>query len=144
LAQQCSSEARLIKTERAALAEDRNRLLLWYSHTPMTEKNTERRTQKRIPTRVPVTIKSTEGGVQTTGYTRDLSSSGVFLYADADINAGSELEIVLVLPPELTNGEKRWACCQASVARVENKGDGSPLGVAATIRRFELLPEIPS
>ena len=110
----------------------------------MMEKSSERRSQKRISSRVPVSIKSTDGAVQTTGYSRDLSSSGIFLYADANISPGTELEIVLVLPPELTNGEKRWACCQASVARVENKGDGGPFGLAATIRRFELLPEIPS
>lgn len=110
----------------------------------MAEKNSERRSQKRIATKVPVTIKSTDGAIQTSGYTRDLSSSGIFLYADANIDSGSELEIVLVLPPELTGGEQRWACCQASVARVENKGNGGPLGVAATIRRFEFLPEIPT
>jgi len=110
----------------------------------MTEKKSERRSQKRIATRVPVTIKSTDGAMQTTGVTRDLSSSGIFLYADAKISAGSELEIILVLPPEFTDGEKRWACCQASVARVENNEDGGQFGVAATIRRFEFLPEIPS
>ena len=110
----------------------------------MADKNSERRSQKRIATRVPVTIKSTDGAVQTTGHTRDLSSGGIFLYADAKISVGSELEIVMVLPPEFTAGEKRWACCQASVARVENKDDAGQFGVAATIRRFELLPEIPS
>lgn len=118
--------------------------MLWYSPTSMSGKNSERRSQKRIAAKVPVTIKSSDGAVQTGGYTRDLSSSGIFLYADAEINAGTELEIVLVLPPELTGGEQRWACCQALVARVENKSDGGTFGVAATIRRFEFLPEIPT
>lgn len=76
------------------------------------------------------------------GHTRDLSTNGVFLYTDARLDEGSELEIILVLPPELTNGEKRWACCQASVIRVEPSDRGS-LGMAASIRRFELMPEIP-
>jgi PilZ domain len=110
----------------------------------MNEKNSERRSEKRIAAKVPVTVKSSDGIVQTGGYTRDLSSSGIFLYADAEISSGSDLEIVLVLPPELTGGEQRWACCQASVARVEKEIDGGPFGFAATIRRFEFLPEIPT
>jgi hypothetical protein len=107
----------------------------------MTSRSDDRRSQKRIQTRVPVQIKAQAGTVQT-GHTRDLSTNGVFLYTDTHLDEGSELEIILVLPPELTNGEKRWACCQASVVRVEPSEQGS-LGMAASIRRFELMPEIP-
>ena|SRR6266568_2691374 len=117
---------------------------LWYSRTPMAEKSSDRRSQKRVATRVPVSIKSSDGAIETTGHTRDLSKSGVFLYADAKIAAGSQLEIILMLPPEFTDGQKRWACCQASVARVENAEGGGPFGIAASILKFELLPEIPS
>jgi hypothetical protein len=49
--------------------------------------------------------------------------------------------MVLILPPELTQGEKRWVCCQASVVRVEDKKDGN-FGVAARIRNMDVLPEI--
>ena len=107
----------------------------------MSSGSEERRSHQRIPARVPVQIKPTRGTVQN-GHTRDLSTNGVFLYTDAQLDEGSELEIILVLPPELTNGEKRWACCQASVVRVEPSSQGS-LGMAARIRRFELMPEIP-
>jgi hypothetical protein len=51
------------------------------------------------------------------------------------------LEIVLILPAELGLGDKQWACCQASVVRVE---DGDQFGVAATIDRLDMLPEIPT
>jgi hypothetical protein len=91
---------------------------------------------------VPVKIKSKEGTLQTTGYTRDLSSNGIFLYTNCEIVAGSELEMVLILPPELTQGEKRWVCCQASVVRVENAGDGGNFGIAANLHSVEILPEI--
>ena len=56
---------------------------------------------------------------QATGFTRDLSASGIFIYTDSQISEGSELEMVLILPPELTHGEKQWVCCQASVVRVK-------------------------
>lgn len=108
----------------------------------MSQSHPERRAGKRIPAQVPVKI-TAKAGVVETGHTRDLSTNGVFLYTDAHFSEGSELEIILVLPPELTNGEKRWACCQASVVRVEPSGKDGNFGMAASIRRFELMPEIP-
>jgi hypothetical protein len=109
----------------------------------MPEPKRERRSRQRLPVRLPVSIKSQQGKVQTTGHTRDLSTSGIFLYTDSQISAGSELEMVLILPPELTSGEKRWVCCRASVVRIEDSEDGSDFGVAAFIRSMEVLPEIP-
>lgn len=102
----------------------------------------ERRSRQRIPVCVPVSVKSKEGTIQTTGHTRDLSANGIFLYTDSQISEGSELEMVLILPTELTQGEKRWVCCQASVVRVENAGAGGKFGIAASLRSMEILPEI--
>ena len=98
----------------------------------------------RVPARVPVSIKTQSGSVEATGVTRDLNASGIFIYTDSQISEGSELEMVLILPPELTHGEKQWVCCQASVVRVEENKDGGDFGVAASIRSIEVLPEIPS
>ena len=67
--------------------------------------------------------------------------SGVFLYVDELITQGTKLEVILILPEELGLGEKQWACCQASVVRVEK--DGARFGVAAAIERLDILPEIP-
>jgi len=108
----------------------------------MSDARPERRSQQRLQVRVPVSIQSRTGRTQASGYTRDLSRSGLFLYTDSRIVAGSELEMVLILPPELTAGEKRWVCCRASVVRVEDSEDGSDFGVAARIRSIEILPEI--
>ena len=57
---------------------------------------------------------------------------------------GSDLEMVLMLPAQLTDGEKRWVCCQASVIRVEAGGEDGHFGVAASIRSIATLPEIGS
>src|SRR6202158_1835472 len=91
----------------------------------------ERRSRQRHPARVPVSIKAQSGTVQTTGVTRDLNSSGIFIYTDSKISEGSELEMVLILPPEITHGEKQWVCCQASVVRVEGNKDGGDFRVTA-------------
>src|SRR5271169_125234 len=109
----------------------------------MSDPSSDRRSRKRVPMRLGVSIRSQQGQ-PATGYTRDLSTGGIFLYADSEILVGSELEMVLMLPPELTSGEKSWVCCQASVIRVEPGGKGGGFGVAASIRSIVTLPEIPS
>jgi hypothetical protein len=94
----------------------------------MTDIKPERRSGERIAARVPVSIKT----------------GTIFLYTDSRIVAGSELEMVLILPPEITHGQKQWVCCRASVVRVEDGESGGDFGVAASIRSMEILPEIPS
>ena len=108
----------------------------------MSDAKAERRAGKRVEVRVPVSIKSRGQSADLAGFTRDLNTSGVFLYTDSRINEGSDLEMVLILPPELTGGEKQWVCCRASVVRVEDSIDGSDFGVAANIRSIDMLPEI--
>ena len=108
----------------------------------MSDPTSDRRSRKRVPMRLGVSIRPLQGQ-PATGYTRDLSTSGIFLYADSEILVGSELEMVLMLPTQLTDGEKRWVCCQASVVRVEPGGEDGRFGVAASIRSIASLPEIP-
>jgi hypothetical protein len=110
----------------------------------MAHDKEERRSGQRTPVRVPVSVKTTGGSIETTGVTRDLSDGGVFLYTDSQISEGSQLEMVLILPPEITRSEKQWVCCQASVVRVEEGQQEGSFGVAASIRSMDVLPEIPS
>jgi PilZ domain len=101
--------------------------------------DTERRSGKRIPTRVPTRLRIANG-VDQTAQTRDVSSNGIFLYTKSRMEKGTDVELVLILPPELTSGEKCWVCCQATIVRVEE--EGSEFGVAAQIRRMDILPEV--
>lgn len=107
----------------------------------MSETKSERRSRSRLPVRVGVSIRASQNP-PATGYTRDLSESGIFLYANSEIRIGSEIEMVLMLPAQLTDGEKRWVCCQASVIRVEAGNADGRFGVAASIRSMVPLPEI--
>jgi hypothetical protein len=108
----------------------------------MSDSKQERRTGQRHPVRVSVSVNAPRESVATTGITRDLSTGGVFLYTDSRISEGSELEVVLILPPEITKSEQQWVCCRASVVRVESQEEGS-FGVAASISSMDILPEIP-
>ena len=112
----------------------------------MTINTPDRRRQNRTPVRVPVKIrprKDDGGGPEQTGLTRDLSSSGIFLYSESALQAGAKLELVIMLPPGMGLGPGGWTLCQASVVRVEEtESDGKRVGVAATLDRIELLPEL--
>ena len=101
--------------------------------------NGERRSATRIPNRVPARMRTAQG-VEHSAQTRDVSANGIYLYTQSRIEQGSEVELVLILPPELTSGERCWVCCQATVVRVEQSG--SEFGIAAQIRRMDLLPEM--
>ena len=109
----------------------------------MGDIKTDKRARSRLPVSIPATVKTVEQPEEISAVTRDLSVGGVFLYTDKRIMQGSKLEVVLILPAELGFGEKQWACCQASVVRIED-GGGDKFGVAASIDRLDLLPEIPS
>lgn len=106
----------------------------------MTSERPERRSGRRVPVQNPVTLRQPDGS-ETSGLTRDLSSNGIFLYTETGMAAGSKLEMVVMLPPELGVGQGGWALCQASVVRVEQAG-GKGLGIAATLDRIELLPQL--
>ena len=100
---------------------------------------TERRSGARIATRTPTRVRTAKG-TDHTAETRDVSVNGVFLYTNSRIEKGAEVELVLILPPELTTGEKCWVCCQATIVRVEE--EGREFGVAAQIQRMDILPEV--
>lgn len=101
--------------------------------------DSERRLGKRVASRVPAVVRTGQG-MEHSVHTRDVSSNGVFLYTKSRLEKGNELELVLILPPELTSGEKCWVCCQATIVRVEELGN--EFGVAAQICRMDMLPEV--
>jgi hypothetical protein len=93
-----------------------------------------------MPVQAAVKVRKSDGTEQP-GLTRDLSSNGIFLYSESGLEAGSKLELVVMLPAGLGLGPGGWTLCEASVVRVEHT-EGKGVGVAATLDRIELLPEI--
>jgi len=107
----------------------------------MTDKDTttDRRAGQRTPVRVPVKLR--HQGSEHAGLTRDLSSLGIFLYSESGMKPGSKLELVVMLPPGMGLGPGGWTLCEASVVRVE-ESEGKSVGIAATLDRIALLPEL--
>ncbi|HZQ91840.1 MAG TPA: PilZ domain-containing protein [Terriglobales bacterium] len=103
----------------------------------------EKRRSPRFSVEVPVTVRVQNGGVhEQSSKTRDISERGIFLYSDSELVPGAEMELVVMLPPELTNGSSAWVCCQARVVRVEDPGADGMFGVAAVMERYAVLPEV--
>ncbi len=100
----------------------------------------EQRRSKRIAATLPVKVRASDGMHECT--TRDLSSAGIFFYCGAQLSPGSPIELVLVLPEEITGEKKRWVCCQGKVSRIENGVHDGQHGVAAEIDHLQYLPEI--
>jgi hypothetical protein len=108
----------------------------------MIETQSERRSRERTPMRVPVAVHTKDGSLRGDGYTKNLSEGGMFLYSKTKIAPGNDLEIVMILPAEFTQGENRWVCCQASVIRLEAGPESEDFGIAAKIHGMQILPEI--
>jgi hypothetical protein len=104
---------------------------------------TERRTTRRYDLSLPVIIRiPTERQVDSQeGKTRDISTRGLYFVIDQDLEAGSELDITLTLPAEITHGTEVFVRALGKVVRVERRAeDGTVrMGVAAVIERYDII-----
>jgi c-di-GMP-binding flagellar brake protein YcgR len=105
----------------------------------MTDRRTARRYDLSLPVivRVPVEKDSSSRN----GKTRDISTRGVYLVVDNDVNAGAELDLTVTLPAEVTGGSEVLIRAMGTVVRVEKwPEDGHQrVGVAAVIQRYEIV-----
>lgn len=103
----------------------------------------ERRTARRYDLTLPVSIRFSAERVvgRQEGRTRDISTRGLYFVITQDMDAGSELDITLTLPAEITHGTDVFVRAQGKVVRVEKRlEDGEPrLGVAAVIERYDII-----
>ena len=107
----------------------------------MAKSAADKRNAHRYNMKMPVTVRVQNGGVhEVQTQTRDVSESGMFIYTDSEVREGSEIEIVAMLPPEITQSESAWVCCHARVVRVETPTPDQPQGIAAVIEKYAVLP----
>lgn len=104
---------------------------------------TERRTARRYDLSLPVMIRipvEREASVRN-GKTRDISTRGVYFVIDNDLSAGTELDLTMTLPAEVTGGTDVFVRAIGKVVRTENRADsiGTRVGVAAVIERYEII-----
>jgi c-di-GMP-binding flagellar brake protein YcgR len=103
----------------------------------------ERRTSRRYDLTLPISIRAAAEKMvdRQIGRTRDISTRGLFFVIDRDMDAGSQLDITLTLPAEITNGTDVFVRAQGKVVRVERRiEEGEPrMGVAAIIERYDII-----
>jgi PilZ domain len=107
--------------------------------TSAEQNRVERRSSQRFAFQVPVLFRVPSEGRTGSGYTQDLSSRGALVWTDLPLNEGALVEMIMVMPSEITLAEDMNVCCSAHVTRLEQSAVGKP-AVAVRIERYEFLP----
>jgi len=111
----------------------------------------ERRVGQRFPYLLPLSLRQSSTCLEGVGFTQDLSSRGVFFFTDAPLTEGTEIELTLRMPSEITLGESMPVRCRGRILRIvrplAKSTAGSPeqvplkIGVAVRLDGYEYLPE---
>ena len=108
--------------------------------TPGPETAQEKRSSPRKEMKVPARVHADGTGVSAEAL--NLSQSGIFLDCETKVSEGSAVDIVMILPKEITGDAAKWVCCHATVNRVEDQRSEGRYGVAATVDRIQAMPEL--
>ncbi len=94
----------------------------------------ERRVGQRFAFNLPVSLRDVSSGTEGLGFTQDLSSRGAFLFTVMALSEGSEIELTLKMPSEITLGESMRVRCRGRVLRIFNAADNGwkPASMAHT------------
>jgi len=103
----------------------------------------ERRNARRYDLSLPVVIRMPNEvpAEHQKGKTRDISTRGLYFVIDQDLEAGSQLDITLTLPAEITRGSDVLVRAVGKVVRVERRMEDTSvrMGVAAVIERYDIM-----
>ncbi len=104
---------------------------------------TERRTTRRYDLSLPIIIRIPSAWTLASrqGKTRDISTRGLYFVVDQNLEAGSELDITLTLPAEITRGCEVFVRALGKIVRIDRRmEDGNThMGVAAVIDRYDII-----
>jgi PilZ domain len=107
----------------------------------------ERRVGQRFPYLLPLSVRQPGTSLEGVGFTQDLSSRGVFFFTSAALSEGSEIELTLRMPSEITLGESMPVRCRGHILRVVRPASSSDssaeskIGVAVRLEGYEYLSE---
>src|SRR5258708_35750609 len=94
----------------------------------------ERRVGQRFAFNLPVSLRDVSSGTEGLGFPQDLSSRGAFLFTVMALSEGSEIELTLKMPSEITLGESMRVRCRGRILRIFNAADNGwkPASMAHT------------
>ncbi|HEY1657585.1 MAG TPA: PilZ domain-containing protein [Candidatus Sulfotelmatobacter sp.] len=113
----------------------------------------ERRIGQRFAFNLPVSLREVSTSLSGLGFTHDVSSRGVFLFTEMGLREGTEIELTLMMPSEITLGESMRVRCRGRILRVLKSTDkiidagnnhtvDNKIGVAVCLSNYEYLPEM--
>lgn len=103
--------------------------------------NPDRRRAQRIPLQQAVSVVIGNDGHEAPAITDNFSSAGVLLYADQLIPEGSDIGLILVVPPVEAEAEGKRMWCFGKVLRVEKELKEGRFGIAIGFQRLEVLSQ---
>jgi PilZ domain len=113
----------------------------------------ERRVGQRFPYALAVSVFEPASSVKGVGFTQDLSSRGAFFFTEIPLAEGSQIDLTLQMPSEITLGDSMPVKCRGRVLRVLKPSapgglgtDGKKIGVAVRLESYEYLavqPDFP-
>src|SRR5882762_8487177 len=111
----------------------------WRGGWGMTERRMSRRYDLSLPIIIRLPTERTLDSQQ--GTTRDISTRGLYFVVDQNLESGSQVDITLTLPAEITHGSEVFVRALGKVVRVERRmEDGSArMGIAAVIERYDII-----
>ncbi len=98
--------------------------------------NPDRRRAQRVALEQAVSLVPGDDGHEVLAITANLSSAGVLLYADQFLQEGSEVGLIIAVPPIDMEAEGNRLWCFGTVVRVEEKLKKGKFGIAIRFRRL--------
>src|SRR5271165_3891958 len=98
----------------------------------------ERRAGQRFPYLLPLTLSQSSTSIEGAGFTQDLSSRGVFFFTDVPLEEGSEIEITLKMPSEITLGESMRVRCRGRILRAQHPQNSAAAAYSHALSQGDL------
>lgn len=103
--------------------------------------NPDRRRAQRIAVQQLVSVVLGDGGYEVPFVIENFSPDGALLYADQFIQEGTQIGLIVALPPTETEAEGKRVWCFGEVVRVEKELKEGKFGVAVVFQRYQLLSQ---
>ena len=102
----------------------------------------ERRASQRFDFQIPVCLRSATSEREQVGFTQNLTARGAFLYTNLGLEPGTEVELILVMPAEVTLSESARVRCMGRITRSIAPVSGGKWGLAVQMHQYEYLPGV--
>lgn len=103
----------------------------------------DRRAMRRFALQIPASVRVPGIPFEFATQTENISAQGLFFYLDRWMSKGTQVEVTMAFPPQVTFSEPQYVRLQARVVRVEPL-TFERVGVAAMIVGHEFLRPQPS